>query len=146
MITKNFHIKELVHPDIYGKWGDASINFLSCHAPKMLQRIRDHLGQPITINNWHVGGGYQNSGLRLPRGDVGASLSAHRFGCAFDLKFAGISTDEVYSHIMGNQDLYNYITRIEHIEATRSKYGSLGRDWLHIECGERDGMIYVFKP
>lgn len=146
MITKNFIIQEFVHPAIYDKWGDSSINAISCHAPKMIQRIRDHVGTPITINNWHSGGLYESSGLRLPTGSVGASFSSHKFGFGFDLKFTGITTDEVYSHIMGNQDLYNYITRIEHIEATRSKYGSLGRDWLHIECGERDGMIYVFKP
>ena len=147
MITKNFRIEELVHPAIVGKWGDSAISWVHCDAPKTLQKLRDHLGVPITINDYHAGGLYESSGVRLPTGGVGASLSSHRGGFGFDLKFKGLSIDAVYIHIIQNPDLYPHISRIENIEYTRSAHGSLGRDWLHIEiCHERHGDIYTFRP
>lgn len=109
----NFKIEELVYPDIYkwaktnGRlellWGRFNIGIL-----ETAQLLREHYGVPIVINNWHVGGSFSLSGLRpvpvfLPDGgylegskpSVGASLSVHQMGGALDMKFKGISAEQV---------------------------------------------------
>ena len=144
-LTSNFQLQELVNPYSYNKIGNRSADFLHPSLALTIQTIRDELDEPITINDWLWGGQYKNSGLRLPKGNVGASMSAHRFGCAADLKF-DIPTDTVLSHILNNTEFYTSITRIESINHTRSMYGKLGRDWLHIEVGIRHGAIDIFNP
>jgi hypothetical protein len=152
-MTPNFTLPEFVSPEIYSIWGESSANWVHCNAPEEIQKLRDHLGAHkghevfITINDWSWGGNYQYSGVRPPFCPEGAEYSMHKAGAAYDLKFKGCTVDEAYTHIIHNQNLYPHISRIEHLDATRSKFGTLGRDWLHLEfCKERKGAIYVFKP
>lgn len=151
-VTTNFSDFEFVHPDIWHQWGAQSMSWVNPHAPPMIQRLRNNVGG-ITINDWYWGGGYTSSGVRRPQDasdGMFAPLGGHFGGFCFDLKFdvEGMTTDEVFEHILARQDYYNFITRIENIEATRTKQGKLGRDWMHIETGfqERDGDIVIFNP
>lgn len=147
-VSKDFILQEFVHPEIYNIAGERCKDWLSQFLIQTTQELRDEIDDPMTICDWafEYSSGYVNSGLRVPKGDVGASFSAHKFGAAEDIKFKTKTTDEVFDEIMSHQSLYPTITRIENIEHTRTSRGHLGRDWLHIEVGVRHGEIYVFNP
>lgn len=142
-VSDNFILQEFVHPAIFERWGEHARSWLNCSLIPTVQDLREELGSPITINDWYepINGLYENSGLRLPHGGVGAMLSAHKGGFAVDMKFT-ISTDEVLDEILSHPSLYPAVTRIENIEHTRGEY----RDWLHMEVGYRHGDIVVFNP
>ena len=139
-LTTNFQLEELVHPLIHEKVGDRAKDFLCPMLAYTWQAIRDELDEGITINNWLWGGNFVNSGLRLPKGDIGADLSAHKFGNAGDGKFAKSPSSDVHRMIMDNPDKFPYITRMESTLATPT--------WLHIETSSkhRIGNIKVFQP
>lgn len=137
-ISSDFQLQEYIHPDVFGRIGNRSQDFLHPSLAPTVQRLRDAFG-PITINDWLWGGDFKFSGLRPPDSDVGAFYSSHRFGCAADLKFADIDAEEVQQAILGEPHLYGDITRMENTQATPT--------WLHLEVGVRNGFpIKVFTP
>lgn len=154
--SSNFYIQEFISP-----WWMEQANSpahvlqgLQLTNPAMIegtQLIRDHVGESVTINNWHRGGGYEESGLRTPRGlgsQSFALFSTHMFWKACDLKFKSMDTADVAFLILSKSKRFNMIVAIEDPEATRSRKGKLGKDWLHIVFGYRDPnkSIKVFKP
>lgn len=146
-ISDNFDVRELVHPDIFNTCKERCKDFINPNLPLTLETLKtllteklDNEVEAITINSWLWGGGFVDSGLRHPKGNVGASLSAHRFGTACDCKFKHHTIKEVYDFILGNQSLFPHIIRMENIKATPT--------WIHLEVstGKREGEIYVFNP
>ena len=136
-VSANFDLREYIHTDIYTKIGDRSADFLHPRLIYTVQALRERFGA-IRINDWHTGGRFESSGLRLPHGGVGAMLSSHKFGTAADLKFASITPEEVQNAINSHQDQYPFISRMENAIITKT--------WLHIECGSRRvGSIIVFN-
>jgi hypothetical protein len=144
----DFVIQEFLHPSIYLVVGSRARDFLHTQAIPTIQLLRTNLNTPIVINNWAFSGLYEDSGLRQPYAQIGKQYSAHKFGCGFDLKLPDLGVDAAYAEIMDNPERYPWIIRIENIEATRSKYGKLGLDWIHIEIGYREvgKPIIVFNP
>ena len=141
MISQNFDIRELVHPDIWNHpaIGDRCIDFLHPNLSVTLEEIKHETADILTINDWHWGGSRVNSGLRVPNDNLYAKMSAHKFGVAVDIKPKHMSAEELYYHILSNQDKYPFIKRIEDISATPT--------WVHIEVGsKRFGDIIVFNP
>jgi len=151
MISEHFDIRELVHPDIFNHpaIGVRCKDFVHPEAAQTLELIKRSTGDVITINDWQWKGqnasgkwlGYIDSGLRMPKGSVGAELSSHRFGCGFDLKFKNMSAQEAHAYILKHQYLFTNIVRMEAIDKTPG--------WVHIEIGaERlPGVdIVVFNP
>lgn len=145
MISQNFDVRELVHPDIFNHpaVGFRCADFLNIHAAPTLEELKHNLqGDIITVNDWHIGGSFINSGLRSAKLPYGGRLSysAHYFGCGFDVKARSFTAAEVWSHILSNQEKYPYITRMENHEATPT--------WTHIEVGNerRLGDIVIFNP
>ncbi len=140
-VSEHFDLRELINDDIYNHpaIGDRAADFINANTAPSLEDMRSDFG-PITINDWHTGGAYKNSGLRAPNSPVGAALSAHRFGTAFDLKFLEHKPISVYFKILNNQDRYPFITRMENAERTVT--------WLHIEfsTAKRPGEIIIFNP
>lgn len=167
-LSKHFDLKELVNPDIYAKFGDRSADFINPTLPETLEELRLNIANKIKVNDWHLGGNYKDSGLRMPliipdkpeilailnsnydfedtysmlvksfKG-VGAQLSTHKQGVTADCKFETMTPREVYYHILNNQKKYPYIIRMENIDYTDG--------WLHIECGsKRHGDIIIFNP
>lgn len=140
-ISEHFKLQELVSPEIYNKSsiGDRALDFLNVNAIAALEDLRVDFG-PITVNTWHTGGNYKNSGVRAPDCSIGAMYSAHKFGTAFDLKFKDHKPEYVYFHILNNQDKYPYISRMENAEITKT--------WLHCEfsTNPRKGDILIFNP
>lgn len=139
---KHFIIEELVHPTVLEKYGEEeSWKMLNTGMLKVIDHLQEQLGT-CTINNYKWGGECENSGLRVNYGSAG---SAHRFGCAYDLKFKNASVAEVHKYIEENQEeLYELgLRRVEHISATPT--------WTHIDCKPATdkvgpGEIYFFQP
>ena len=141
-VSDNFDLRELVHPDIYQHpaIGDRAADFIHPYLPITLEALKTNLNDVLTVNDWHWSGKYKNSGLRSNKQPYGGRVnySSHYFGTAADCKFRNHSIQEVHEHILGRQDLYPFITRMEALEATPT--------WCHIEVGERKGDIVIFYP
>jgi len=131
-LTTNFSLLEFIPQTIYKKWGDKSVQFLDMRIVHFAQAVRDNLKMPIVINNWHLGGKYQESGLRAFNTKTGASMSQHKFGRAVDLKIAdgkgGVRSDSgeiLRKHVQDNWDRYKqWITTTEADTDT----------WAHFDC------------
>ncbi|NQY74332.1 MAG: hypothetical protein HRT90_06165 [Candidatus Margulisbacteria bacterium] len=96
---KNFIVQEVVPKTIWKKFGRYSIRFVDKEMISIAQAIRIRFNQPITINNWHVGGSYQYSGYRPPDCCEGAFFSDHKMLLAYDIKVNGIPAPEVQHDI-----------------------------------------------
>ena len=136
-LTSNFRAEEFIHPAIWNKIGDRAVDFLNPRLVPTCQQLRDIFG-PIIVNDWYIDGRFEDSGLRMPQGIVGAALSSHRFGCAADLKLTDIDPISVQQHIIRHREHFPYVTRMENAEITKT--------WLHLETGIRHGEIHVFDP
>jgi len=65
-VSKSFRLEEFVPKEIYEKYKDQSIWFSRPEVINLAQVIRDYFGRPMTINNWHSGGKFNERGFRLP--------------------------------------------------------------------------------
>ena len=136
-ITENFAVEELVHPDLLRILGVDRCKDYVHDLALGLQELRNTFG-PLVVNNWHRGGTFVNSGLRIPTSQFGAKNSAHKFGHGADPKPTDISPQDMHRAILENQHAFPFITRMEAIEYTPT--------WVHVEIGSRRGEIYVFNP
>lgn len=137
-IPKYFKVEELVDPEIFKLCGNKALTMLNANLLKDLDSIREMFG-PVTINNWHVGGSYMESGLRRLDTSTGAPRSAHKAGQGFDLKLSKTSLQEVFKYIMAHPDQFPGISRIENPAFTKT--------WLHVDCVPHAGVgIRVFNP
>ena len=135
---KFFKTEELVDPDTFAAFGERSLMFLDIRVLKLIDAIRIYFNSPMTINNWHTGGGFKNRGFRNPKSTVGASYSQHRFGRAIDFDVRGKSAEQVRQIILKNQHIYPFteITRME-----------LGINWVHVDIAMTDQQnIFTFYP
>lgn len=141
MVSKYFDIRELVPQSVFKAYGDDSIWFIDPRLVKVLDAIRGHFKAPVTINNWHTGGTYQNRGYRLPNTTVGASLSQHKFGRAADINIKGYTPQSIYKEILANETLFLCLglTTLEDIEMTPT--------WNHLDV-RNTGLdrILIVKP
>jgi hypothetical protein len=134
----NFHIKELVCQQMYQVFNGNRAFMLQLFNPNALitlQALRNRFGV-TTVNNWHVGGGNQYRGFRPFHCAIGARLSQHKLGNAFDSSFADYTAEEVRQYILANPHEFPHITAIE---------GQVS--WLHFDVrpSNWDG-IKVFNP
>jgi hypothetical protein len=122
---KFFDLQELVGPEIFKFRGGSAWELLDAGALLTLDRLRQRFG-PITVNNWNVGGKFTESGYREWDTKTGAKFSMHKFGKAFDCKFAKVTVREAADFIIANHAEYPHLTTIEDPDATKT--------WLHIDC------------
>ncbi len=146
----HFVIQELVPKHVFLKRGAKAWQLLDWRALKTLEWLRDHLG-PCTVNNWHQGGNYSQSGLRtykfysgintpdyICHCDISQSLSQHKFGRAFDCKFKNHTAEEVRDYIKNNWPLFGLRWAITLEDDV---------DWLHFDCRTQpEKKVYTFKP
>lgn len=141
--SNNFYIDELIHPDIYKRFGRGSLKFINPKLLEVLASIRDLVDEPVTINNWASGGRFINSGLRDIKHPYNGKLgySRHYYGMCLDLKFKTKSIKEVFNLVMENHKVLKLdgLTVIEDIKHTPT--------WLHISV-EYTGLdnIKIIKP
>lgn len=135
---KHFILQELVPPDIHVSRGEAAWELLDPRALITLDQLREEFG-PTTVNNWHAGGSYSESGLRSFSSLTGAKLSQHRFGRANDCKFKLCTPREAYEYILKNSEKFQFLSTLEDIEETPS--------WLHFDVRNNSSpRIRIVKP
>lgn len=139
-VSENFILKEFVDPVTYSERGENSIHLIDDRIITLAQYFRTLYGA-TTINNWHNGGQYKESGLRRSDTSTGAKYSQHKFGRAVDLKFSDTTVQKVYQDIMDNKQMfYNAGLRVvENISATPT--------WLHIDVRNTEvKSIVIVNP
>ena len=130
-LKKYFNIRELVCKHVYDKFGENAWQFFDYRLLAVLLDIREMLGKPIVVNNWHKGGEYSQRGLRCnicPIVKEKTSLekvyvSAHMQGMAVDFHIPGMTSEEVRQAIVAKKVALSYPIRIE-----RDTDG-----WVHID-------------
>ena len=137
-LVPNFHIKELVSQQMYKVLGGNRKFILQLFNPNALitlQALRDKFG-PTFVNNWHVGGNNHYRGFRNFDCGIGAKLSQHKLGNAFDCNFTDYTAEEVREYILNNPHEFPHITAIE---------GKVS--WLHFDVRPATWAgIKVFNP
>ncbi|MBL4759383.1 MAG: hypothetical protein JKY80_00805 [Mariprofundaceae bacterium] len=120
---KHFNIKELVPKHVYEARGDKAWELFDDRALRMIDALRDHFGV-VTVNNWHVGGERNWSGLRTEDSPYYSAYSQHTFGRAFDCLFTSVASEKVREEILAKPkaDFAYLITGIE-----------LATSWLHVD-------------
>ena len=134
MKAKHFKIQELVDKETYERYGQKAWWFLDNRLIMLLDRLREDLQRPITVNNWLWGGNNQHRGLRPPKCNIGADYSQHRFGRAVDFDVKGMKADQVRSYIRNRINNYPEIKGIE-----------TGITWVHLDIRNSDDLL-IFKP
>lgn len=147
----NFIIQELVPEHVYNQRGDKAWQLLDFQALLTLQWLRDHLG-PTTVNNWHVGGNYSQSGLRtfemyqqdsntpayIAHIDISESYSQHKYGRGFDCKFKLYTAEEARHYIQTYWAAIGLEWPITIEEDV---------DWLHFDTRcQPENLVYTFQP
>lgn len=126
-VAPNFDLRELVSPEAYATLGDSARWCIDPKLVDVVQAIRTIAGKPVTVNNWHAGGRYTQSGYRTPTEKTGAKLSQHRFGRAADLKIAGLTPLDGLQLLKDNWYVLSRLglTTVEDPEHTPT--------WLHVD-------------
>lgn len=143
-VTDNFRIEEFVSKATFTKWGRRSIYFVDPRLILLMQAFREHLGRPITINNWYKPGGtFNNRGYREPNTSIGGYESQHKFGRAADFNVQGMTAAEVYAEIMKHKDKFINagLTCVEDVAFTPG--------WTHVDLrwhDEAGESILIVKP
>jgi hypothetical protein len=139
-ISPNFVLQEFVPKPIFDQYGDKAIWFIDFRIVEGAEWIRSLFNAPVTINNWHTGGPFQNRGFRPPATTVGAHLSQHKFGRAIDINVKGFTAEQVHDYLIEHQDeTVKYWTTIEAKEDTPG--------WTHLDVRvTKSNQILIVKP
>lgn len=129
VVSKNFILQEFVPESVWNKYSTNSTWFIDPRIIRIAQFLRDRYGLPATINNWHRGGEYNESGYRLPTTKTGASLSQHKFGRAIDIKFLDKS-NSFYDEI--REDIKKHEEEFRKVGVTAVEEGT--KSWIHLDC------------
>jgi hypothetical protein len=147
-ISQNFDVREFVPKLIWDQFKEKSTWFVNQKAVQLAEfyksffttYYKNKLGNDkvktvtVTINNWHIGGGKQWSGLRTAEFTEGGVRSQHRFMNAFDCeltiifndgKFQEVDYKEIHKVIKDNEAMFmaNGLTCLEDV--------SDAPGWLH---------------
>lgn len=139
MRGRHFILQELVDRPIFERFGDAGWQFVSPRLVMTLDALRDRYG-PLKINDWHMGGGFHESGLRVPQTPTGAIWSQHKFGCAADIKPLKITPQELHDDVLRHAEDFPLLTCLEAIESTPT--------WVHADVRNHNQsqQIWIVKP
>ena len=134
----SFILQELVPPEIFAARGERAWELLNPLTLMALQSVRDKFG-PITVNNWHAGGSFKESGMRSMGTPTGAAYSMHKYAGAYDCKSQNATPAEMCEYILKNRGEFPYITTIESPQATKT--------WLHIDSRNHNRPdIWIVNP
>lgn len=140
-VSEHFVLAEFVPPYLINRFGPKALWYVSRFQIQAAEAVRTYFDAPVTINNYHLGGRFENRGTRLPNSKVGAWLSQHKYANAIDVSVKGLSAHEVYRAILDDQTFFMRagVTTLEDVRYTPT--------WLHLD-GRSTGMsdIYIVKP
>jgi len=123
-ISEHFDIEEFVPRGIFDQYGAKSIWYIDQQLIEGAEWLRSHFNAPITINNWHTGGKFQERGFRVPTTTTGARFSQHKFGRAIDFNVQGMTSDGVAKELIGLAHTSHFTT----IEDPKFTQG-----WTHLD-------------
>jgi hypothetical protein len=115
-IPQRFYVQELVPRSIYEKYGMNSLIWLDARIIWTLDQIRKYYDKPITVNNWHEGGPFDQRGFRDDPALIEKTPDTqHRFGRAMDFDIQGITAEEHRENVQAGklETQMIYVTRIE---------------------------------
>ena len=132
---RHFLIKELIPPDLsHPKQWAALWRLFDDRLLRAADLLRDEYG-PMTVNDWIWGGGYTDSGLRLPGSEYYSFTSQHSHGRALDLKPQDAEVQRIREDIIGRKKSWmGLITGVE-----------LDVEWLHIDTRNAE-ELHMFRP
>ena len=130
MKCKHFLIQQLVPPTTFEALGESAWALLSDDLLTTLDQLYEAFG-PMTVNNWHSGGRFRESGLRDPNTATGAPRSQHKVGRAADIKPLKLTVREMYDAILADPSKFPLLTTLENIEFTEP-----GK-WIHVDVRPR---------
>ncbi len=141
-LKRYFSIKELVSEAVYLKYGETAWQFFDVRLLETLLFIREELDLPITINNWHLGGQFEQRGFRENTCDLvyiktlndAIYCSAHVTGQAIDFDVKVMSAEAVRKWLIENQDLLPHNIRLEY-----------GINWVHLDCRDTGKKVHLFR-
>ena len=87
-LSKNFKVKEFCCKD-----GSDPI-FIDSELVEILQKVRDHFGQPVHINS-----AYRTAAYNLSKKVGGAKFSQHQYGKAADIYIQGILITKLSEYV-----------------------------------------------
>src|SRR3990167_1994095 len=129
-VSEHFVLQEFINPDDFEESKENSIDLIDHRLIDIAEFTRKDLGKPVTINNWHTGGKYKESGLRDPNTKTGSKKSAHKAGKAIDVKAKGFGGKEWYDWVKKNaKKLYDLGLRS--IEDKK-----IATTWCHMDTKE----------
>lgn len=140
-----FSVEEMVCPHVFSKFqGNERMiwNFFDPRLLITLDKIREMLGSPITVNNWKDGGSFTQRGLRCnicplvkeKTAKNSVYVSSHILGQAADFDVKGMSAAEVRSWLYEHKNLLPYPISVEK-----------DVNWVHLDmrCLGKDNF-YLF--
>jgi len=135
-ISKDFDVREFIDPISYAARGNRSYELIDIRIVQCVQLLRDLVGSPIVVNNWHIGGHYEESGTRQFKTSTGAKYSQHKYARAADVKVAGMTPAAVRALIKDHWEEFRALglTTIEKDTPT----------WTHMDC-RYTGMEYLYE-
>lgn len=147
-IKEYFTIEEFVSKKVHQKYGERAWQFICPRLLHTLIIIREDIGKPMTINNWHRGGKFSQRGLRSNLSSIFMSkfkkgrmyLSAHVMGRAVDFDVKGMTAEAVRMHLKGIHEKLPYKIRLEHKMAGKTI------SWVHLDIFHTNNKkVYLFN-
>ena len=138
MTCKHFLLEQLVPPDIHAALGVKAWDLLDPNLLVTLDQLYEYFGR-ITVNNWHTGGKFKESGLRDPNSKTGAPKSQHKLGKAADCKPLDVTVRFMYEEILKHVDKFPLLNVLEDIAYTPT--------WVHCSVQAiQVPRIRIIKP
>jgi hypothetical protein len=150
-LKKYFDIRELVGRDVFKLFGKNAWQVFDTDLLHTLLVVRVKIDRPITANNWHKGGSYDERGFRSNIQPIVKNktlknqlyVSGHPLGKAIDFVVKGMTAEEVRDWLEENQELLPYKIRLEwKIQKT-----GLPISWVHLDTKytEENPKVYKFN-
>lgn len=137
-LGKYFHVKELVCPHCYAKWGQKAWQFLDTDLLYCLLLLRETIiCKPMVVNyNGHGQRGLRCNMCDLVKSKTDVYLSAHVLGKAIDFNAQGMSAEEARRLIKLHAPSFPCSVRLEK-----------GVSWVHFDVVQQWGItdkVYEF--
>ena len=139
-LEQYFKVEELVCDHIYGRWGEASWQFIDTDFLKVLLLLRrDIIGKPMKCNNHKLKihqRGVRCNMCEIVKGKSRAYMSAHVLGKGADFTIEGMTAEAARQRIKMLPEAFPCQVRIEG-----------GVTWLHVDVIPQwgiDNKVYEF--
>lgn len=138
-VSKHFDLREFVDPATFEQEGEHSAELIDKKLIDIAEFVREELGKPVAINNWHTGGQFKESGLRNQNTSTGAKKSAHKLGKAIDVKSSGMGGKEWYEFVK------KHAKKLYDLGLRRIEDKKIATTWCHMDTKEhgKKGVIQV---